>query len=53
MSDVPMMRESSHLAKLIHSAHKEHDIYPSELKALEEAQKNKWHFFDFKTGESH
>jgi len=51
MSDVPMMHEASHIAKLIHSADEAHDIYSSELQALEEARKNNWHFFDFKTGD--
>jgi len=51
MSDVPMMHAASHLAKLIHSAHKDHGIFLSETKALEEARKNGWRFFNFKTGD--
>jgi len=53
MSDVPMMHESTHIAKLIHSADNKHGIYQSELQALDEARKNKWRFFDFKSGESY
>ena len=52
MSDVPMMHQASHIAKLIHSADENHGIYASELKALEEAQKNGWRFFNFKNGDS-
>jgi phosphoserine phosphatase len=51
MSDVPMMHQASHIAKLIHSASEDHGIYSSELKAFEEARKNGWRFFDFKTGD--
>lgn len=50
MSDVPMMHEASHIAKLIHSAKEDHGIFESELNALKEAQKHNWRFFDFKTG---
>ena len=51
MSDVPMMHISSHIRQLIHSAHDDHGIFQSELKALKKAKKHNWRFFDFKNGE--
>ncbi len=47
ISDIPMMKTSTHLKQIVHSATLNSSIYNCENSALKIAKKNGWHYMDF------